>query len=95
MDEPVYPVFVPCVGGTHNGHALPVHPIALVEGAQVIVPPYVAYLAMIDAPERDPVSGASDRTWERYVIRKRGDGWEYQCEGHLEHLDPPQGDAGG
>src|SRR4029077_9066996 len=82
-------VFIECVGGSHDGHTMPMHPLALTESTPLIVPPHQTMLAMIDAPEREPVTGAPDNTWERYLMRARGDGWVLEFDGRLRDLDPP------
>ena len=73
VEEETPAVFIPCEGGSHDGHAFPMHPLALQEGSPLIVPPHAVMLASIEAREDEPVSGPPDRTWERYVMRKRGD----------------------
>jgi hypothetical protein len=89
--EGTVPVFVACVGGSHDGHAMPMPPHALEDGHQLVVPPHAKWLALMDAPESDPVPGRADRSWERYVMHKTGDTWVFEYDGNLDHLDPPPG----
>lgn len=88
------PVYVRCVGGSHDGADMPMHPIALVDGSPLIVPSHEVYLAAIDAPEGEPVSGPPDNTWERYVMRPDGVGWLLHFDGRLDHAPPPRDPRG-
>jgi hypothetical protein len=85
----VEPVYIEAVGGTHDGGTFPMHPIALTDGSQLVVPSHVIMEAMVDAPEREPVTSGPDNTWERYVVRRRGESWVLEFDGRLDHLDPP------
>ena len=83
-------IFVACLGGTHDGTSWPMHPTALMDGAQRVLPSSkVAALAMLEAPEREPVSSPPDNTWERYVVRHDSDGWVLLFDGRLDDV-PPQ-----
>jgi hypothetical protein len=83
------PVMVPCVGGSHDGHEWPMHPLRMREGAVTVMPSHTALQAMIDAPEREPVVSGPDSSWERYVIRKQDGRWVLVFDGNIDHLPPP------
>lgn len=82
-------VLVPCVGGSHDGRLWPMHPLALVDGSQVIVPSHGVFVAMTEASEEDPVSGPAENAWERYVVRAEGTSWLLRFDGRLDHLPVP------
>ncbi len=83
------PVYLRCVGGTHDGSTLPVYPPLVTDGTHCAFPSLPAFEAIRDAPKDEPVSIEPDDTWERYVVHGEDDGFVLRFAGTLAKMPPP------
>jgi hypothetical protein len=82
------PVYLRCVGGTHNGSSLPVFAPLVEEGTHCAFPPPAAFQAVRDAPKDEPVRQKPDDTWKRYLVAKQEDGFILVFLGTLTNAPP-------